>query len=206
MGAVEKAPILGPSEPKVGMRREVERIIRDVEFEFLNAKVRVQANCDYQALDLPGLELGPFKEGERYSLPLWAALELERKGIVKLIEAPELSVEELISIHSKETRIPKGLFELPSDFYPRLRMLLARVGREALKDPSKVPELRRVENMARDIVNARLKKLISLASSVARSPLTRRCLTPEEEFVFDLVGDIADTWREEVMGRGGANR
>lgn len=181
----------------------MERIISRVEFEFRNSKVRVQAVCDYQAIELPGLVLGPFREGERYSIPLWAALELVRKGIVKFIEGPEVGNEELIRIHRRETRLSSSLAEeLPGDFYPRLRMLLARVEREALKDPSRLTELKRLEAMARDIVNARLKKLVSIASSMARSQLMRRYLAPEEALVFDLVGELADAWREEVIKHG----
>jgi len=187
------------------MREEVERAISNAEFEFLNTKVRVQAECDFQALELPGLAIGPFSKGERYSLPLWVALELARKGVVKLVEPPELSTEELIRVHSRETRLSKGLAaELPGDFYPRLRRLLARVRDDAQRDPSRLAELGRLQHMARDIVDVRLKKIVSLASSVARSPLTRKYLTPEEELLFDVIGDLADAWREKVVGIGGA--
>ena len=181
----------------------VEKAILDAEFEFANAKVRVQAECDFQALELPGLRIGPFSKGERYSLPLWAALELAKKGVVKLIEPAELGVDELIRVHSRETRLSRGLSaDLPEDFYPRLRRLLARLREEAARDPSRLRELDRVQHMARDVVNVRLKKVISLASSVARSPLTRKYLTPEEELLFDTVGDLADAWRE-VVGNAG---
>ena len=183
----------------------VEKAISDAEFEFKNAKVRVQAACDLQALELPGLTIGPFSKGERYTLPLWVAVELARRGVVKLIEPAELSVDELIKVHSRETRLSRGLStELPSDFYPRLRRLLAKLREEAVRDPSRLQELGRIQHMARDIVDVRLKKIVSLASSVARSPLTRKYLTPEEELLFDAIGDLTDAWREKVVGNAGA--
>ncbi len=200
------APLYEGPPLLMGMKDVVERAISDAEFEFANAKVRVQAECDFQALELPGLKIGPFSKGERYSLPLWVALELARRGVVRLVEPAELSVDELIRAHSRETRLSRGLAaDLPSDFYPRLRRLLAKLREEASRDPSRLRELDRVQHMARDIVNVRLKKVISLASSVARSPLTRKHLTPEEELLFDTIGDLADAWREEVVGNAGGH-
>lgn len=185
------------------MDEAVGRAIQDAEFEFLNSRARVQATCDYEAIRLPGLVLGPFKEGERYTMPLWAALELARKGIVSFIEPPELDSEELMKVHTRETRLAAGLAEeLPEDFYPRLRRLLSKLEHEARRDPSKLVELRRWEGMAKDIVNARLKKIVSTASSMAKSSRVKRYLTPEEQVVFDLVGRIADTWRKEVVNYG----
>jgi len=182
------------------MRERIEEAISDAEFEFSNSKVRVQAERDFQAIELPGLRIGPFSRGKRYTLLLWVAEELARKGVVKLVEEACLRPEELMTIHHREAGLSKGLSpDVPSDFYPRLRRLLARAREEAEREPGKLQELNRLLNMARDVVDARLKKIVSLASSVARSPLTRRDLTPEEELVFDLVGDISDAWREGVL-------
>ena len=181
------------------MREEVKRAIYDMEFEFLNAKVRVQAERDFQAIELPGLRIGPLSKGERYSMHLWVAEELEKKGIVKMVERPELKDEELMKFHSRETGLSGGPLELPSDFYPRLRRMLRKLEEAARRDPSVLTGLDKLRARAQDIVNARLKKIVSLASSVARSPMTRKYLTPEEEVIFDLVGDLTDTWREEVI-------
>ena len=189
------------------MREKVEEAISDAEFEFSNSKVRVQAERDFQAIELPGLRIGPFSRGKRYTLLLWAAEELARKGVVKLVEEACLKPEELMTIHHREAGLSKGLSpDVPSDFYPRLRRLLARAREEAEREPGKLQELNRLLNMARDVVNARLKKIVSLASSVARSPLTRKDLTPEEEVIFDLVGDISDAWREEVLSHVGTGK
>ena len=192
---------------RAGMRERVEKAISDAEFVFSNSKVRVHAECDFQAIELPGLKIGPFSRGKRYTLPLWVAEELARKGIVRLVEEASLRPEELMTIHHREASLSKGLSpDVPDDFYPRLRRLLARAREEAERDPGKLQELNRLLNMARDVVNARLKKIVSLASSVARSPLTRKDLTPEEEAIFELVGDISDAWREEVLGHVGAGK
>jgi len=181
------------------MRERVEEVISNVGFDFVNSKVRVQAVEDFQAIELPGLRVGPFTKGERYVLPLWVAEELERKGIVRISEAAGLSPDDLITIHHRETGLAKGLFEIPSDFYPRLRRLLAEVEKEATRNPDKLTHLNRLRNMARDIVNVRLKKIVSLASSMARSPLMKKNLTPEEIFVFEIIGAITDAWREKVI-------
>ena len=189
------------------MRERIEEAISDAEFEFSNSKVRVQAERDFQAIELPGLRIGPFSRGKRYTLLLWVAEELARKGVVKLVEEACLRPEELMTIHHREAGLSKGLSpDVPSDFYPRLRRLLARAREEAEREPGKLQELNRLLNMARDVVDARLKKIVSLASSVARSPLTRRDLTPEEELVFDLVGDISDAWREGVLSHVGTGK
>lgn len=181
------------------MREEIRRAICDMEFEFLNSKVRVEAERDYEAIELPGLRIGPLSRGERYTMPLWVAEELEKKGIIKMVERPELKDEDFIRYHKRETGLSGGPFELPSDFYPRLRRLIKKLEEEARRDPSLLPNLDRLRARAQDIVNARLKKIVSLASSVARSPMTRKYLTPEEEVIFDLIGDLTDTWREEVI-------
>ena len=176
--------------------------MRDVDFIFENTPVRVVADRDHPELKLAGLKVGPFEEGKEYEVRLWIARELERAGIAR-IRKERLDTTTLYKVHWRERVQPvRQLSSLPEDFYPKLRRYLSTLKEEATTSSEKMKEYERVVHLFHDIVNCRLRKIISLASVPAPSSQLLENLTREERHLYDRLREIISGWRSAVLGLG----
>jgi len=116
-----------------------------------------------------------------------------------------LSYDEIHSIQKRE-RSTRALTKVPQDFYERLASYVADaregLGEESLKGPS--PRLvllqgqfRNLEEMAREIMLLRLRKVTELAfAAVEGGPLNEKGLTGEELAFARNVQGLAEATRE----------
>jgi DNA replication initiation complex subunit (GINS family) len=91
------------------------------------------------------------------------------------------------------------ILRLPEDFYPRLRRYLASLRKEASKSPEKMIENEKARQLTRDIVNSRLKKIVSIASAPAQTEQTLKNLTVEERFLYDELYEFINQWRTQIL-------
>ena len=111
-------------------------IIRDADFVFENMTVKIVANRNSPEIDLPGVKVGPFKEGKEYEVKYWIAQELKKAGIVRLREEDPIDLMSLNKIHWKErVQSSQRVTSLPEDFYPKLRRYLEELNEQAIKKP-----------------------------------------------------------------------
>jgi hypothetical protein len=68
------------------MEKRVAAEIKKMDFIFENSSVMVIANRNSSEIKLAGLSLGPFEEGNEYEIYRWAALELQKSGMVHFRE------------------------------------------------------------------------------------------------------------------------
>lgn len=173
--------------------------IIDADFEFENTAVRIAVNRNCPKIELAGLEIGPFEEGKEYEVRFWIAQELEKAGIARFHEEDLLTAVKLYKIHWKErVQSVKQIAFLPRDFYPKLRRYLAD-----LKKPEKMREYEKAVRHSRDIINCRLKKLVSLASaSAAQTNQTINNLSVEEHSIYKLLRKNIEEWRTKILKEG----
>ena len=88
---------------------------------------------------------------------------------------------------------------LPKDFYPKYRRYLSELKKEVAKSPEKMREYERVKQLTQDIVNSRLKKIIAIASTSARTEQILRNLTSEERFLFERLYKLVSDWRTQIL-------
>lgn len=175
-------------------------VIRDADFMFENTPVKIVVNRNCPVIELAGLKVGPFKEGEEHEVRFWIANELERAGIARLREEESLDAVRLYKMHWKESVQPATqISSLSKDFYPRLRRYLASLKRESIKRPEKMKEYEKATRLSRDIVNCRLKKIVSLASAPAQTDQTLKNLTKEERVIYDSLRKIIDSWKSDIL-------
>ena len=180
--------------------------IENADFMFENSLVRVIANRNSQEIELAGLKIGPLQEGVEYEVRFWVAQELTKAGIARFREEDELDPIKLNKIHWKErVQTVKQISPLPEDFYPRLRRCMKDYKRKANSTPEKLAEYDKIIRLSRDIVNCRLKKIISLASAPAQTDQFLKCLTKEERALYTCLYDIITGWRNEILKGGGKN-
>ncbi len=188
---------------------DAKKAIKDADFVFENSIVKIVANRNNKAIELPGLTVGPFTEGKEYEVKFWVAKELNKAGIARIRMEDPIDLKSLNKIHWKERmQTSQKVMSLPEDFYPKLRRFLEDLSKEAIKKLEKRNEYEKAKNLTEDITRMRLKKIISLASS-GRSeetgPITQN-LTKEEKFVYNCLHKVLKDWKEEILKPQGDNK
>ncbi len=174
-------------------------LIEHSDFMFENNFVNVVAIINHPKIELVGLSIGPFEEGKDYDIRLWIAQELERDGVVKIKEGA-LDATKLYRIQwTERIQAVSQLSSLPEDFYPKLRRMIEDLRSASKTSPEKMREYEYVQNLSLDIINCRLKKIISLASSSTQESLTLKNLTLEERDLYERIRRIINEWRSKIF-------
>lgn len=174
--------------------------IKSLDFIFENSPVKVIANRNCPEIKLAGLTIGPFEEGNEYEVLHWAARELEKFGVIRFRSEELLDSAKLYKIHWKERVQAVGqISELPKDFYPKLRSFLAALREESAKHPEKMREYEKTKQLATDILNLRLKKIVSLASAPAQTEHILRNLTAEERLIYEQIFGLINKWKNRLL-------
>lgn len=174
--------------------------IEDADFKFENSPVKMVANRSCPEIELVGMKVGPFDEGREYEVQFWVAQELENAGIARIREEELLDAVKLHKVHWKERVQPvKRVSSLPEEFYPRLRRYLADLKGEAKRSAEKMREYEKAVRLAHDIVNCRLKKVVSLSSSPAQTDQFLQNLAREERVLYDRLYEIVSDWKSSIL-------
>jgi len=174
--------------------------IRDTDFAFENAPVRVMCNRNCPEIQLVGMKVGPFEEGKEYEVQYWVATELERAGITRFREEELLDIRKLDKILWKEkVQHARQVSHVEEDFYPRLRRFLSRLKKGANSSPERNAEYRKAEAVARDIINIRQRKIVSLASSPEQTNETLNDLAKEERTLYNQLYALVNEWKTGIM-------
>jgi len=181
--------------------------IRDADFIFKNTPVKIMVNRNCPEIELAGLKVGPFQEGKEYEVRFWIAQELKRAGIARFREEESLDLMKLNKIHWKErVQASQQVAYLPEEVYPRLRRYLADLKSGAIKKPETMRDSEKARRLSRDIINLRLKKIVSLASSPAQPRQILGNLTKEERALYDHLYEKISKWRTEILKNQGGNK
>jgi hypothetical protein len=177
------------------------KAIKDADFVFENAPVKIVANRNSPAIDLPGTKVGPFQEGKEYEVKFWVATELKKAGVARIRMDDPLNLMMLNKIHWKErVQASQRLTSLPEEFYPKLRRFLEELNMEAIRKPEQRGDYDKAKNLSDDITRMRLKKIVALASSGRdQSGEILRTLTKEEKYVYDCLHKIISKWKNEIL-------
>jgi predicted DNA-binding antitoxin AbrB/MazE fold protein len=179
--------------------------IKDADFTFENAPVKIVANKNSPEIELPGVKVGPFREGKEYEVRYWVAKELKKSGLVHIREDEPVDFKLLTKIQWKEGfQAAQRVTALPEDFYPKLRRYLEELNEEAIKRPEKREDYEKTKNLAADITRTRLKKIVALASSPTQTRQILGNLTNEELTLHNYLHEIIGKWRNRILKmRGG---
>jgi len=182
------------------MPRTLSVKIGDLDFSFENSLVKIIANRNCPEIKLAGIDVGPFEEGNEYEVQYWIAEELEKSGIARFREEERLDTTKIYKIQWTERAQTAGqISKLPDNFYPKLRRCLAELKEEVAKTPEKMREYEKVKHLARDIVNSRLKKIVSLSSAAAQTEQTLKNFTKEERFLYERLYRLIHEWRTQIL-------
>jgi len=173
--------------------------IPKLDFMFRNAKVAIIANSDYHEIELAGSKIGPFMEGGEYEVRYWIATELIKRRLAKFKEE-QIDSNKLYKIQWKErVQSYSQITESHKNFYPSLRRFLKELSDSSVNNPEKLVEYKKARQLSQDIVNLRLKKIVSLASSKSQTFQGLKNLTPEEKILFERISNFILSWREQIF-------
>ena len=174
--------------------------IEDIDFIFQNEPVKIIANKNYPEIKLAGIRVGPFEESKEYEVMYWIAEELEKMGIAKFREEEKLDLIKLHKIHWKErAQTSRRIAALPENFYPKLRRFLAELKSKAVKNPEKMRDYEKAIRISKDIVNCRLRKIVALASTTAKTDQFLNNLTVEEKTLYRQVNETINAWKTKIL-------
>jgi hypothetical protein len=174
--------------------------ISTLDFCYEHSLTKVVANRNCQEIKLAGLQVGPYEEGNEYEVYNWLASELEKNGVVHLREDEGLNMAKLNKFQWSERVQSAGqISSLPEHFYPRLREYLASLKKDAARTPQKMLENEKAYQLALDILNSRLRKIVSIASAPAQTEQTLRNLTAEERFLYGQLHTFINHWRTQIL-------
>jgi len=169
-----------------------------LDFDFEHLPVKIVANRNCPEIKLAGFSVGPFDEGGEYEIFYWVAAELEKSGVVHFREDESLNVIKLNKLQwTERVQSAVQMSKLPDDFYPKLRRCLSGLKRDA-RAPEKMLENEKAKQLSKDIVSARLRKIVSMASAPAQTEQTLKNLTAEERFLYDKLYTLVNEWRTHV--------
>jgi DNA replication initiation complex subunit (GINS family) len=121
-------------------------------------------------------------------------------GIAKFRDEDSLTLQSLSKIHWRET-IPgsRQIPQLQADFYCHLRRFLGQSRAQSTKDATRLKDNEKAESLSRDIVNVRIKKIVSLAAAPIPPEEMINNLTLEERALYRKLNAIVDEWKTKIL-------
>jgi len=174
--------------------------IKTTDFIYENTPIKIIINRNHPEIELAGLKIGPYEEGKEYEVKYWIAHELQRAGIAHIREEETLDSTKLHKISWKESiQQARQLSPIQEDFYPKLRRHLADLKKGAIGNPDKLKEYEKTTRLSHDIVNIRLRKIVSLASSPEQTNQTLKDLATEERILYERLHTIINEWKNKIL-------
>lgn len=179
---------------------DVASSIADVDFDFHNQLVRIVLVGEIPFAHPATDKLRSIKIGQEVEVPYWVADELVTAKLAKYREEDLMDLSKLSKTHWKET-IPSStqLPSLQASFYCMLRRFLAKLKDESKRDPSKLRDYEKAENLSRDVISCRLRKIASFAAAPGSSSDLMRNMTPEEQALYKQLGNAISVWKAAIL-------
>jgi hypothetical protein len=170
----------------------VMRAVRDREFAYLLGGTRLRFKQKIPQIDIGSVHLQPMNEGDTIDLPRWVAEVLVQAGICENQEE-NFASEVFKAVTREKIAGNDQLSTLRPDFYLKVRRQLS------FANSDQRPELEKTRTLVYDLVALRLRKILSVSTSLSAPTDIREKLTPEEYQIFESVYGLLQSWRSVVM-------
>lgn len=169
--------------------------IRDREFAYLLSNTRLRAKQKTPRIDIGSVHLEAMNEGDAIDLPRWIAEVLVKQGVCESQE-DSFSSEVFKAVTREKIAGPEQIPQLKQDFYLKIRRHLTFEPNSSASGNSEVDKTR---TLIYDLIALRLRKILSIASSLSPPTDLKEKLTPEEYQIFDSVYSLLQSWRSMTM-------
>jgi len=171
----------------------IQRGLKRLEVDQQLQQTRIVPREDFKYSSLLGVET-KLEDSVEAEVPVYIAEQLLEEGMAdpagKILDQKSLAM-----IAWDERHRATGMSKVPDFFYRQLMLLISS---DKVAEKTK----RMVEASAIEVMDARLKKILtySLVPSLPHEMLAN--LTPEESYLLELLRLAISSWRREVLGTG----
>ena len=175
--------------------------VEDVDMDFENSLTKIVFLRSLQDFKIANFAIEAVKEGEEYEITYWIASELVKAGLARFHEESVMNAVTLNKIHWRETKLQTGrqISYLPNFFYPQTRRYIRQLKEKAVSDSAAASEYSNALRLTRDIVDCRLKKIASLATSPTQAEDVLRGLSREERLLYNSLHSTILKWRSNLL-------
>jgi len=175
--------------------------VDDVAFDFEDTSTKIIVSRKIQELKVAGVNIGPAEEGRELETRFWIASHLVSAGLANFHEDDLMNFNVLYKVHWKETKLQTGrmISSLPENFYPKLHRYLRRLREKAVSDATRANEYANALRLNQDIVDCRLRKIVSLSASPTQTEDVLQKLSKEEQILYNSLHSIVSEWRTKIL-------
>lgn len=181
--------------------RDPVKAIRDANSVYENLVVPIVASRSIPDLLVNDTIDGHIDAGNKFETRQWIASHLVDAGLAQFEGPLTLDFSTLYKIHWRETKLQTGrrISEIPDHFYPKLRRYMHSLKQHISTDTTRSNEYHNAQRLARDILNCRLRKIVSLSASSSITGEMVQKLSTEERVLFDTLQTIISTWKSNIF-------
>jgi hypothetical protein len=182
-------------------QRDSVKAISDADSVYENLVVTLVASRSIPDLiDDDGID-GQINPGQKFETRQWIASHLVNAGLAQFEGTLKLDFSTLYKIHWKETKLQTGrkISDIPEHFYPKLRRYIRSLKQHISIEATRSNEYHNAQRLARDILNCRLKKIVSLAASTSLTGEMLQKLSIEEQALFENLQTIISDWKSRIL-------
>jgi len=175
-------------------------IMKRYEMAFLNESRECVFQENVPQINIAGENFGPFKKGDRTSLPNWAIEKLLKYRYVSIVpEDAYESLRRLQNLYREEEKQPHKLQAFQPYLYTAItRKILRLQSDKTSMDPRKYDEVEKLQKITPFLVETRLSKILRVAKSGAYQE-KRNQMTHEEQWLCEQLVELLSGWRQNVM-------
>ncbi|MCL5069074.1 MAG: hypothetical protein M1368_12105 [Thaumarchaeota archaeon] len=159
---------------------------------------RLRAKQRIPKTDVGSVHVDQVEQGDSVELPRWIAEVLINLDLCESQEE-SFSSEVFKAVNREKIAGQDQLAALRPDFYLKIRRHLAYANDASNLKPSAIPELDKTKTMIYDLIAMRLRKVLSIASSISPSIDIGDVMVWEEFQIFDTVYSLLQSWRAIAM-------
>ncbi len=166
----------------------------DIHIEFENSPIKMRLLKPVK-LRVCGGDLEA-SAGAEIEVLYWISRKLSEAGLAKPADSARMDLIQLSKIHWRET-IPatRQISAVGKDFYFKMKEYLSNLRAASKADGSKLMELEKAMGLFEEILNCRIRKILSIASAGAESEEALKNLTPEERLLLEGVRSVIMAWK-----------
>jgi hypothetical protein len=182
------------------------KAISDADSVYENLVITLVASRSIPDLLVDDAITGQIDPGQKFETRHWIATHLVEAGLAQFEGILKLDFSTLYKIHWKETKLQTGrrISDLPEHFYPKLRRYIHLLKQHISVEATRSNEYHNAQRLARDILNCRLRKIVSLAASTSLTGEMIHKLSIEEQALFENLQTIISEWKSHILtGSGG---
>lgn len=175
----------------------ISTFIQDREIEYLLKNVKIKTKQNLPSINLDSIKISETKQGNIIEVPRWAAEVFTENGFCE-IQEESFEVEMLKALSRERIQGPNQISTLNANFYLKLKRYLNQLKKDKQSNNNSTHDYEEANIKAMDILKLRTVKFLPLTVGEVTPELMQK-ITPEEANLFNIVRDVVQRWKNNVL-------